>query len=187
MYPFVGSYSLPPLRSPFVRPRPFVFGGISLPPSDHLIGVVHGLGAQISPHVRDAPKAHRVDRISLRPSQALAFNRASLLAGDRRAAALETLHQTTDITCGADADQQMHVRTNHPDLENPGCFLGGDPPEETAQELSQTSIDQGLAVTGSPDDVTIDAVDHAAISRPPQARPSSYFRRTGSYCGGRLG
>src|SRR4029077_10221602 len=92
----------------------------------------------------------------------------------------ETLHQATDVSRGVDADQQMHVRTDHSDLENPGCFLGGDPPEETAQELSQTSIDQGLAVTGSPDDVTIDAVDHAAISRPPQSRTSSYFRGTGS-------
>ena len=53
----------------------------------------------------------------------------------------------------------MYVRTDHPDLENPSPFLGGDPPEETTQESSQTAVDQGVAVTGSPDDLAVDAVD----------------------------
>ena len=61
------------------------------------------------------------------------------------------------------SDQQVQMRTDHPDLENPGPFLGGDPSEEATQKPGETGIDQGLAATRSPDDVAIDAVDHGAI------------------------
>src|SRR6266849_4141813 len=101
-----------------------------------------------------------MNRVTLGPFEWHARRRAVFLAGDRRAATLEALQQTTHVGRGTDAGQHMHVRPDHPDLENPGRLLGGDPPEETAQKASQTDIDQGLAMTGSPNDVAIDAVDH---------------------------
>src|SRR2546430_12449895 len=41
-----------------------------------------------------------------------------------------------------------------------GRLLRGDAPQKTTQEPSQRRVDQGLAVSGSPDDVAIDAIDH---------------------------
>src|SRR6266581_4186672 len=101
-----------------------------------------------------------MNRVPLVPLERHACRRAAFLARDRCAAALEALQQTAHVGRGTDSDQQMDVRTDHADLWKPGRLLRGDAPQKTTQEPSQRRVDQGLAVSGSPDDVAIDAIDH---------------------------
>ena len=58
------------------------------------------------------------------------------------------------------SDDQVHMRLHHPDLEDPCIFLGRYGTEETAQKPGQSGIDERLAITRGPDDVTIDAIEH---------------------------
>jgi len=83
-----------------------------------------------------------------------------LLAGDRGAAALQSLQQATDVGGGPYPHQQMQVRSHDPDLQDPSALLGRDAAEKSAEEPRQTGIDERCAKARGPDDVTIDAVDH---------------------------
>jgi hypothetical protein len=58
------------------------------------------------------------------------------------------------------ADQEMHMCSNHSDLENPRSLLGGHAAEKKAQKPGETRVDGRCAVAGSPDDVLVHAIDH---------------------------
>src|SRR5207245_2219198 len=53
----------------------------------------------------------------------------------------------------ARANEQVHVCSYHPDLENPGTLLRSDASEKRAQEVGQPRVDQRHAIPRGPDDV----------------------------------
>jgi len=120
-----------------------------------------GLSSQIVANGRQTARADRVDRIPLRPPQAILRRRVSFLSRDRGAATLQTLQQPTQDSRWMDSDEQMHMSPDHPDLQDSGTLLCGDRAQEAAQEPSHPCIDQRPAITGLPDNVTIDTIDHA--------------------------
>jgi hypothetical protein len=65
-----------------------------------------------------------------------------LLAGNGRTTALEALEESAEIGRRVDAQQEMHVRCHHSDLEDPRPFLPRDPAEKAAQETGQSDIDE---------------------------------------------
>ena len=127
---------------------------------NHIVRVMGRLRSQIFSHYGEATGAHGVDRIPLRPSQAVAFRRVPFLAGDRGTTTLESLQQPSDVGGRTRSNKQVYVCPHHPDLENPGVFLRCDASEKGAQEPGQSGVDERHAISRGPDDVTIDAIDH---------------------------
>jgi len=120
-----------------------------------------GLSSQIVANGSQTARADRVDRIPLRPAQAIVRRRVSFLSRDRGAATFQTLQQPTQDSRWMDSDEHMHMSPDHPDLQDSGTLLRGDSAQEAAQEPSHSCIDQRPAITGFPDNVTIDTIDHA--------------------------
>src|SRR3989442_3219748 len=121
-----------------------------------------GLSSQIVANGRQTARADRVDRIPLRPPQAILRRRVSVLSRDRGAATLQTLQQPTQDSRWIDADEQMHMSPNHPDLQDSCTLLCGDRAQEAAQGPSHPCIDQRPAITGLPDNVTIRSEEHTS-------------------------
>src|SRR2546423_10915861 len=107
-----------------------------------------------------AARAYGMDRVSLRPSEAVASGRVTLLSRDGGAATLEALQQTNQVSRRMRSDDQVHVCLHHPNLENSCMFLRRHGTEEAAEKPGQPGIDERLAITRGPDDVTIDAIEH---------------------------
>ena len=108
-------------------------------------------------HGYDTQVGERGVQLSAGQRQLLAFARA--LVADPRILVLDEATSNVDVHTENLIEDRLR-----------GVLLGRDTAEKTAEEPRQTSIDERRAVACGPDDVAIDAVDHASICSLPSAR-----------------
>ena len=81
------------------------------------------LSSQIFSYGSQATGADRVDGIALCPSKVIARGRMPFFSRNRRATPLQALQQPTQSRGGMNPDEKMHVRPDHPDLQDPRALL----------------------------------------------------------------
>src|SRR5437867_4029963 len=111
-----------------------VFGRVSCPAGNRLFGMALGLRAEILPDGVQGTRAHRLERVALRPSQSVHSVAEALDVRLVCATSLEALHQSAQVREGVGPSQQVEVRCYHADLEHVSPFLASDAPEIVTEE-----------------------------------------------------
>ena len=118
-----GSYPASQLRPPLVLPGLFILRLVTRPSGNCDFRMTQGLSPQIFSYGSQATRAHRVDGVAPRPSKTIARGRVSFFSRNRGATTLEALEQLTQSRGGMNPNEKMHVRADHPDLQDPRTFL----------------------------------------------------------------
>src|SRR3989442_2035177 len=138
----------------------FVFGRVPGPAGNRVLRMALGLRAEILPDSVQRTRAHRLERIALRPSQSLRSVAETFDVCMVCATSLEALHQAAQVRLGVGPNQQVKVSRHYPHLEHVSPLLASDAPELATHEARQLSIEQRQSTAGCPDYVVVKTVSH---------------------------
>jgi hypothetical protein len=132
--------------------------------------MIEGLLAQIPSDTDKISLADAFNEVALAPLQFLSGRGTAFTIRDDRASTLEPLEESRQQGSGRDPHQGVNVSSHDPELEDVCLLLPGDISKEAAQEAGEPGIDQGLTISGRPNDVAIDPIVHRAkVVLTPQA------------------
>ena len=149
-----------------------VFRGVAGPARDAFIWMVCWLRSKVVADPVQHSGAHRADGVTGGPSQ-WSRARRQLPVGDCGTPTFETLHQPADHSRWTNAQEQMHVRRDHANLEHVRVVMPRLTAQKAAEELRACGIQQGRPVARGPCEVEVEAMVHPALYRKRVVRPSS--------------